>query len=68
MSKVFDFIDFITSLFEKFFDFIGTMWNVVSSFQSLVNSFLLDCPPVLSTFFGLFLTISIVLFVWRLIP
>lgn len=71
MSKIFDFIDFISSLFEWAVNFVKQMFGIISNAVSIVKDFLApisEYVPVLAVFFGLFLSVSVALFIWRLIP
>lgn len=71
MSKIFDFIDMILGFFQWIFDFFTQMWSLITRAVPIIASmidFAFVHVPVLSYFFTLFLSISILLFVWRLIP
>lgn len=68
MSKIFDFIDFVVTFIEAGITFIKQLWHILSTIPPIVQSLFNFAPPVLQIFFGLFLTIAVILFVWRLIP
>lgn len=71
MSKIFDFIDTIVSFFQWGINFIKQMFSIVTNAVPIIHS-LIDSAiihvPVLYTFFWLFFSVSLVLFIWRLIP
>ncbi len=71
MSKIFDFIDTIVSLFQWFINFIKQMFSIVTQALPIIYDLLSTAvvhAPVLSYFFFLFLGTSVILFIWRLIP
>lgn len=71
MSKILDFIDMIFSFFKWGIDFIKQMFSLLSRAIPIIHdmvSFVAIHAPVLSYFFMLFLSFSVILFIWRLIP
>lgn len=68
MSKLFSFIDFLVSLVEGAIAFIKQLWHIVTTVPPILYSLFNLAPPVLQIFFLIFLSLAIVLFVWRLIP
>lgn len=65
IDKAFSFISkFIIMIFELFVQFT----NFVTFVTDFIQSFFLSCPPVFLNFFYLFLSVSLALFIWRLIP
>lgn len=71
MSKIFDFIDTVFSLIEWGINFIKQMFSIITSAFPIIYSLLSSAvvhAPVLSYFFMIFLGVSVILFIWRLIP
>ncbi len=68
MGKLFDILDLISTVFDWFISFIQSAWQIVTTTFTMALTIFADCPPVLMAFFSIFLVLSIVMFVWRLIP
>lgn len=68
MSKIFDFIDLIVTFVQGAIAFIKQLWHIVITVIPITWDLFHSAPLVLQAFFSLFLTIAVILFVWRLIP
>lgn len=68
MSKIFSFIDMIVSFVEAAISFIKQLWHIVTTVVPITWDLFHSAPLVLQAFFSLFLTVAVILFVWRLIP
>lgn len=68
MGKIFDIFEFIGTIFDWFFHTLSSIWEIVKAVFTILPNVLTDCPTVLKAFFGIFLLLAVVMFVWRLIP
>ena len=71
MSKIFDFIDITWAFAQWIVKFILQMFSIITQAVPIVQSLLSTAfiyAPVLCGFFVVFLSFSVILFIWRLIP
>ncbi len=68
MGKLFEILDLISTVFEWFFNFLETVWKIITTTFTVAMTIFADVPPVLMMFFSLFIVLSLAFFVWRLIP
>lgn len=68
MSIIFSFIDWLSTFIEGAITFIKQLWHIVTTVPPIIWTLLTSAPMVLQIFFELFLTVAIILFIWRLIP
>lgn len=68
MGKLFDFIGYISYVFDWFLNFLKAAWQIISTVYVVGHTVLTDCPPALLAFFSIFMVLAVVMFVWRLIP
>ena len=68
MSKIFDFFSVVGDLIIRAVMFIGQLYEIVKNGIPIILTLMSSAPILLQVFFSLFVSFSIALFVWRLIP
>ncbi len=70
MGKLFELIDFLVSIIDWFLNLFTSLISLISTTFTLVVSVFGDfsIPPIIQLFMSIFFSLSLGMFIWRLIP
>lgn len=68
MSKIIDFFTMVGDFIIRAVMFIGQLFEIVKNGVPIILTLMSSAPVLLQVFFSLFVSFSIAMFVWRLIP
>ena len=70
MGKLFELIDFLVSIIDWFLQLFTSLISLISTTFTLVVSVFGDfnIPPIIQLFMSIFFSLSLGMFIWRLIP